>query len=294
MARRTTPQSPQPAVLTSDQLKQGIQLLTKRLDAVEKFDPATVRERGRSPELTALRAYVEEALARTFGPDSLDYQRYRRAAEFYDGPLILGGGGLPLGEVHRNLADSKAKSIVLLQQAIEVMNERLQEIGDAPAVVPAAPKAASASRKVFIVHGHDGEPKQAVARFLDSLGFEAVILHEQANGGRTIIEKFEKNAEVGFAVVLLTPDDVGGKQGLVVSMLKPRARQNVVFELGYFIGRLGRSRVCALKLGDVEVPSDISGVVYVPYDAGGAWRTALGQELEEAGYEIDWNKVMRR
>lgn len=183
----------------------------------------------------------------------------------------------------------------MLEQAIEGLKERLSEIGDElrrPPTAPAVP--AELSKKVFVVHGHDGEPKQAVARFLESLGFEPVILHEQPNGGRTIIEKFEKNADVGFAVVLLTPDDAGGKQGLVASMLKPRARQNVVFELGYFIGKLGRSRVCALKLGDVEVPSDFSGVIYVPYDVNGAWKQALGQELQEAGYEVDWNKLMRR
>src|SRR4051812_29114335 len=121
MARRTTPQSPQPAVLTSDQLKQGIQLLTKRLDAVKKFDPTSVPDRFKSPELTALRASVAEALARTFGPDTLDYQRYSPAAEFYDGPIFLGGGGMPAAEVHEHLATSKAESIALLQQAIDVM-----------------------------------------------------------------------------------------------------------------------------------------------------------------------------
>jgi predicted nucleotide-binding protein len=178
---------------------------------------------------------------------------------------------------------------------IDVENDEYHpgSLTDEPALDRVVSPGPEPSKKVFVVHGHDGEPKEAVARFLEGLRLQPVILHEQANQGRTIIEKFEQHADVGFAVVLLTPDDVGGVSGLVFSSQKPRARQNVVFELGYFIGRLGRSRVCALKLGDVEVPSDISGVVYVPYDAGGAWRTALGQELEEAGYEIDWNKVMR-
>jgi len=293
MARHTNPQpAPQPAVLTPDQIRQGIERLTKRLEAVKQFDPASVRERFKSPELTALRASVGEALARTFGPDTLDYQRYSPAAEFYDGPISIGGGGMPLARVHGYLADSKAKSIALLQQAIDVLKERLSEMGDRPSGSPAAPPVPTKpSNKVFLVHGHEGEPKQAVARFLESLGLEAVILDERANQGRTIIEKFEDHADVGFAVVLLTPDDVG--RGKAEEVLKPRARQNVVLELGYFIGRLGRSRVCALKLGDLEVPSDISGVVYVPYDANGAWKQALGQELQEADYEIDWNTVMR-
>jgi predicted nucleotide-binding protein len=145
------------------------------------------------------------------------------------------------------------------------------------------------ARKVFIVHGHDEGPKYAVIRFVERLGFEAIILHEQASQGRTVIEKIEAHSDVGFAVVLLTPDDFGGTKG---EEPKDRARQNVVLELGYFIGKLNRSRVCALKRGDIEVPSDFGGVVYVPFDDSGGWREALGRELEAAGFDIDWNKAM--
>jgi predicted nucleotide-binding protein len=144
---------------------------------------------------------------------------------------------------------------------------------------------------VFIVHGHDEGARESVARFLEQLDFDPIILHEQANQGRTIIEKIEAHGEVGFAVVLLTPDDVGGVQG---GDIQPRARQNVLLELGYFIGRLGRARVCALKRGDVEVPSDFGGVVYEPFDGGGGWKKALGRELQAAGFDIDWNVVMKR
>jgi predicted nucleotide-binding protein len=204
----------------------------------------------------------------------------------------LGGGGIPIQRTQGYLADSKAKSLMLLDLAIAGLEERLSEIDDAPVAAPSIPEATSASRKVFVVHGHDGEPKHAMARFLESLELEVVILDEQANRGRTIIEKFEDHADVGFAVVLLTPDDLG--KAKAATDLKPRARQNVVLELGYFMGRLSRRNVCALKLGDLEEPSDFRGVAYVPYDAGGAWRQSLGQELQEAGYEIDWNKVMRQ
>jgi len=148
-----------------------------------------------------------------------------------------------------------------------------------------------AARKVFIVHGHDEGAREAVARFLEKLNFQPIILHEQANQGRTIIEKIEAHGDVGFAVILLTPDDVGGLAGAVP---QPRARQNVLLELGFFVGRLGRSRVCALKRGDIEVPSDFGGVVYEPYDAGGGWKQALGRELQAAGFQVDWNAVMSR
>lgn len=149
----------------------------------------------------------------------------------------------------------------------------------------------SAARKVFIVHGHDEAAKEGMARFLSQIGFKPIILHEQASANRTVIEKFEANADVGFAVVLLTPDDEGHAKGDVP---KPRARQNVIAELGYFVGRLGRARVAVFKKGDVEVPSDFAGVIYTPLDGGGAWKQSLGQELQEAGFEIDWNLVMGR
>ncbi|MBX3490503.1 nucleotide-binding protein [Parvibaculum sp.] len=146
------------------------------------------------------------------------------------------------------------------------------------------------SNKVFIVHGHDGEAREAVARFLEKLGFEAIILHEQASRGRTVIEKVEAHSDVGFAIILLTPDDVGRAKDM--TELEPRARQNVLLELGYFIGKLGRDRVLALKRGVVEIPSDFAGVVWESYEGTG-WKQSLAKELEAAGHKIDWNKVMR-
>jgi predicted nucleotide-binding protein len=148
---------------------------------------------------------------------------------------------------------------------------------------------ATPARKVFVVHGHDTEMKETVARFLERIEFEAIILHEQANGGDTIIEKFERNADVGYAVVLLSGDDVGAAVGSQ-DELKSRARQNVVLELGYFIGRLGRSHVCPLVKGDVEIPSDFHGVVYVPFD-GESWKLHLVRELRHLGFDLDTNKV---
>lgn len=146
------------------------------------------------------------------------------------------------------------------------------------------------SRKVFIVHGHDDGAREIVARFLERIGLEAIILHEQANMGRTVIEKVIANSDVGFAVVLLTPDDEGCNKG---GIPEPRARQNVLLELGYFLGRLGREKVCALKRGELEIPSDFAGVVWEKMDSGGGWKQALARELEAAGHSIDWNKVMR-
>lgn len=155
-----------------------------------------------------------------------------------------------------------------------------------PKPTPEQPK--SLKRKVFIVHGHDEGAREMVARFLEKIDFEVIILHEQANRGRTVIEKVEVHGDVSFAVVLLTPDDEGRKMG---GNLQPRARQNVILELGYFIGRLGRSNVCALTKGSVEIPSDFVGVVYEALE--GNWRNALARELEDAGFDIDWKKASR-
>lgn len=145
------------------------------------------------------------------------------------------------------------------------------------------------TKKVFVVHGHDAEARETVARFLERIGFEAIILHEQANRGRTVIEKVEAHGDVSFAVVLLTADDEGCARG---GKAEPRARQNVLLELGYFIGRLGRDRVCALKRGDLEIPSDFAGVVWETMDSGHGWKLALARELQAAGHEVDLNKVL--
>jgi predicted nucleotide-binding protein len=146
-------------------------------------------------------------------------------------------------------------------------------------------------KRVFIVHGHDEEAKHSVARVVEKLGLEAIILHEQVSRHSTIIEKLEVNSDVVFAVVLLTPDDIGASKKDGKDRVQERARQNVILELGYFIGRLGRSNVCALYKEGVEIPSDFSGVVYTPMDSGGAWRYMLAKELKAAGLDVDLNKL---
>ena len=146
------------------------------------------------------------------------------------------------------------------------------------------------SNKVFVIHGHDEAARETIARFLEKLRLEPVILHEQPNRGRTIIEKFEDYADVKFAIVLLTPDDVGALKEQQDGF-KPRARQNVVFEFGYFIGKLGRDRVCALASGDIEKPSDSDGILYIPLDDNNGWMMQLLRELKAANFNVDANQV---
>ena len=143
--------------------------------------------------------------------------------------------------------------------------------------------------KVFIVHGHDDAAIQEMARTLEKGGFEAVILREQPDNGLTIIEKIEQNADVDFAVVLYTECDLGRAKEADVNDEKYRARQNVVFEHGYLIGKLGRNHVCALVKGNVETPGDISGVLYVNMDSAGAWKMQLGKNMKAVGLPVDLN-----
>lgn len=151
------------------------------------------------------------------------------------------------------------------------------------------PRAAVArnKRKVFIVHGRDNEAKQEVARFIEVLGLQSIILHEQASSGMTIIEKIERYSnDADFALVLYTPCDLGRGAHETKIHPKKRARQNVVFEHGYLMAKLGRENVCALVKGEIETPNDISGVVYVSFDVQGAWKSEVAKELTACGYEL--------
>ncbi len=145
---------------------------------------------------------------------------------------------------------------------------------------------------IFIVHGHDDGIKNEVARFLEKLRLKPIILHEQASSGDTIIEKIERYSNVGFGIVIYTPCDKGGlfKERMELNF---RARQNVVFEHGYLMGKLGRKNVVALVKSDIEKPNDISGFVYISYDTKGGWQTEIAKELDVAGYSIDFNSLFK-
>ena len=150
---------------------------------------------------------------------------------------------------------------------------------------------ATGGQRVFIVHGHDHGLKNGVARFVTAVGLEPIILHERPNQGQTVIEKFEREADAGFAVVLCTADDLAESQRALEAhtgsvdktALRLRARQNVIFELGYFVGRIKRSRVAILLDQDVELPSDLSGVIYI---SRANWGTELFKAFMDTGYSI--------
>lgn len=189
-------------------------------------------------------------------------------------------------------AENLKTQLVYIDSLIELLETEIQiQGGPTGSSAPRAP-AMLTSQKIFVVHGHAEGPREGVARYLEKLGLEPVVLHEQPNKGRTIIEKFTDYSDVGFAVVLMTPDDKGGLISAAPETLKARARQNVILELGFFLGKLTRSRVCALYQAGVEIPSDFSGVLFVELDAAGAWRLLLARELKAVGFKIDMNHAV--
>ena len=146
------------------------------------------------------------------------------------------------------------------------------------------------NHKVFIVHGRDTLLRTQVENVLRALGLEPIILQEQANIGKTIIEKIEECTDVGFGIVLYTPCDEGRLKS-EDGELKPRARQNVVLEHGYLMAKLGRERVCCLVSKNVEFPSDIQGIGYIPANDIDQWKYKIAKELKAAGFDIDMNKL---
>ncbi|MGE3703275.1 MAG: TIR domain-containing protein [Hyphomicrobiaceae bacterium] len=296
-SRRQPPPPPQRPVLTIARKQAGIRQIDLRIQELEELDPGTVKQRFNDPRMTVIETAIDETLSDMFGHGTTEYHRYAGATHLDNGPVSMGGWGEgrrnEAYEAQQYLQEGKQQAIALLQQAKRRLQTEIEMEGaEVAAAIPAAAGRPPAIRRdIFVVHGHDEGMREAVARFLEQLDFRPIILHEQVNRGRTVIEKVEEHGgSVGFAVVLLSPDDEGSLRGVPPA---PRARQNVVLELGYFLGLLGRARVCALKRGDIEFPSDFGGVVFENYDAGGGWKQRLAQELQAADYDIDWNRVMR-
>lgn len=244
---------------------------------------------------TELSAMEEKAkrLISSFSNGSFEGNNYAYAPIKHDLVLILkqlGPVANDLLKVVRELPDSvnsyhgtQAGSLggcVLTAQTIvgKLLNGQLTS-GNKP-FIPS-----KFSNKIFIVHGHDQSMLQSVSNFIKKIGLEPIILHEQPNKGRTIIEKFVDYSDVGFSIVLLSPDD----KALENERQILRARQNVIFELGYFLGKLGRERVVALYKSSVQIPSDYTGVLYVEYNSTDSWKLQVGKELKAVDFNIDFN-----
>jgi hypothetical protein len=231
MARRPTASpAPQHAQLTPEKMRIGIRRLEQCIAEVEAFNPATSPANEIVAKTMAVKAMVESALAQTFGSATVEYQCYADATLF-DSGFYFSLGEIPHNIIVDSLKEKRANALALLREAVSFLQRELKLHAEHPSldelVQPVSlPTAATHSaRKIFVVHGHDEAALQSVARFLEQLGLDAIILREQPDSGRTIIEKFvDCAAEVGFAVVLLTPDDLGGPAAAATQAT--RARQS--------------------------------------------------------------------
>jgi predicted nucleotide-binding protein len=256
----------------NERIVKGRELLSKSIGSSEEL------ERHRA-DYYKWDQYNEQLLKNIFDDTSI--------ADRYKNYL----GAVSLNRVPLNVEISRVKdSIQLKIDRLDSIKERLPLFKEAKQNNVSITSRNFNKKKVFIVHGHDETLKQTVARIIEQLDLEAIILHERASSGMTVIEKLESNSDVGFAIILLTPDDEG--KAKTDSSYRDRARQNVIAELGYFVGKLGREKMCPLYVEGVEVPSDFAGVVYVPIDNAGAWKFSLAKELLAAGFDIDVKKIL--
>ena len=204
------------------------------------------------------------------------------------GPYFVGSRSSLWNDV-QDFKDRLDRFLTTLESISERLDLWSEEPSEQPTIISTQDK--SDSRKVFIVHSIADAKRDSVARLLESLDLKPIILLEAPDKSRTIIEKFEQESDAAYAVVILTPDDECRKTN-DDGFLSKRPRQNVILELGYFIGKLGRNRVCALKVEDVEIPSDIHGVLYVAMGPDDGWKLKIAKEIRAAGLEVDLNKVV--
>ena len=264
--------------------------LQRQLDEI----PALQGRKDEKPNFTKWERDTKIALANTFGEESRQIKEFNRIRYV---PFII-----PLGPSTPESRRADRQAFMSgLDRAAAVLESMLEEIEEywEDEDYAAAPFQTSQTNplidltKVFVVHGRDLGTMNTVARFIRDLDLEPVILQEQPDQGLTVIEKFEQHAQVGFAVVLFTPDDIGAlRDG--EGKPKLRARQNVIFELGYLIAKLGRSNVTVLYKGDegaIEIPSDYAGVLYISLDSGDGWKMRLIGEMKSAGLEVDANRA---
>ena len=267
--------------------EKAMERIRKARDAITELrSPEVLQDQSSSPEFKKWHRNTEIAITNIFGEESRHIEDFKNV-RYQLGPIsTLTSQNEFLQAYLQGLNSADA----ILESMLEEIKEYWDDDTNTSAPSPSGKISRPDTNKVFVIHGRDTGTRDMVARFLERLKLKPVILSEQSNEGLTIIEKFEKHSEVGFAVALLTPDDTGSIEG---GEKQPRARQNVIFELGFFIGCIGRKRVCALTKGEVEIPSDYSGVVYISLNDSGGWKFQLCKELKDAGYDIDANRIMQ-
>lgn len=266
-------------------MENAIQNIEALIETGEEFSYqnfAKLEPQGRwasafTPDWVSWNARLENTLSKLFDQNSAPVRMWRQGAK-----IELKGNGPDAFEA------TMGYYLGALHAAREILKE--DRFGEAIEVGASAPFAKS--NRVFIVHGHDEKAQSELEIILGEVGLKPVVLHRQADGGRTLIEKFEHYSDVGFAFVLLTPDEIAY---LVADEKEPdnkrrkehRARPNAIFEFGFFVGKLGRGRTCCIYKSPVSVPSDLDGLIYKKFERSvEEIAYALGKELKAAGYKL--------
>jgi len=281
-SKRPSAQSPKPTLKLTrsrdeakakieERIEKGLELKQRQVDTRESYD--TLKN-----DYSKWDSFNVELLKQSFNTDEIakEYSYWGAAALVLREPSL----GEKIADTYKDI-DKKIHRLDSISERLELipLDETLKDIGQHSK--ESFDLKTSKSNKVFVVHGKDEISKTNLEVFLHEIGLEPVVLHRQADEGMTIIEKFEKHSDVGYAFILLTPDEVAylASEDTLSDddrNKEYRARPNVIFEFGYFIGKLGRSRVCCLHTGHTTLPSDVSGIVYKRFE----------KSVEEIAYSI--------
>ena len=240
------------------------------------------------PEFKAWKDDVIRFLKKVYGNDSHEATSFNKI-EYYN---FYGAVDVYNGDWHEN----KEKVNALYQKGLKTAILFLENYksDDSCMIIKEDMKSdvkkSNNHENIFIVHGRNDGIKAQVSNFLLRFGIKPIILHEQANKGQTIIEKIEKHSDVKAAIVLFTNDDVGRFKD--DTELEIRARQNVIFEAGYFIGKLGRECTIILLEKGLKIPSDLDGYTYFEIDEKQRWQLDVAKELKAIEFKIDMNDLV--
>jgi predicted nucleotide-binding protein len=291
MAKRTAKYTPPPRTELIIHRRDFISKLEERISEGQEilnFEVKTQSDFDKNREhFNQWNDYNSEYLKQSFNNEYNEYKdRYDKSTMFIGYGKRAQG---PKGKLDnfKESVDVKLTNLKKLLGKSDLLKSTLEEPTE---IAKKTEETERQTNNIFIVHGHNEHTKTDLARTIEKLGLNPIILSEQPNQGQTIIEKFEMHSDVGFAVILLTADDLGKVK--TEEKDKYRARQNVILEMGYFIGKLGRSSVFPLYESGVELPSDLHGVLYNPIDDGKMWKFKLVKELIAAGYDVDANKIL--
>jgi len=264
-----------------ERIQKGLEIKQVQINTIDALDAA-------KNEYSKWNSFNTELLKRIFTTEELadEYSRWIGAAMISMRPPSVGER---IADFYKDI-DQKIHRIDSIIERLELIP--LNNTTSPTAFSTEITRPSAKTKKVFVVHGHDEIAKTNLEVFLHEIGLEPVVLHRQADEGQTVIEKFEKHSDVGYAFILLTPDEVAyiksdDSKNDDERKKEFRARANVIFEFGYFVGKLGRSRVCCLYTGDVSLPSDVSGMIYKKFTSNiEEVAYSIIKDLKASGYEI--------